>query len=433
MNFLLFQVHLRVLTIIMLLLPTSTTKAQGLQVGDPIINVELQHILNYATDNARLTDFIGDKALLIDFWFTACSSCIESFPKLDSLQKEFKDDLNILLVTFETEEKTLHTFNTINRIKHVKLPSVVADTLMHLIFPHTSAPHEIWVDKNGKIKAITDHTSINRNNIRSLIAGEELNLPLKKDNMEYTMFDPLIKYIDPQKMYKYNIISSHEPGLPASDGIYIQPDNGFLRAKGSNVHFHNLYIMAYNQWGKSFNHNRLIIDKSVLERLGQTKDPYQNAFCYDSWWRDTTRAKACQEMQADLDGFFNLKSYSEKRTVPCLVLKEIGTKKRYISNNPSGKGDSYSDKDTLYIENVFLKYPVEAVFNYGRYAWSPYQFFDETGYEGKMSIKLPKKVESIEQVNRFLKDYDLEVVMEKRRMDVIVIKEGKNKKSTRNN
>jgi thiol-disulfide isomerase/thioredoxin len=129
-------------------------------VGDRISGFELKQMLNYPSEKARLTDFTNNKALLVDFWFTACSSCIESFPKLDSIQKEYKDDLNILLVTFETKEKVLKIFNTIKRISHVKLPSVVADTLMHLIFPHVSAPHEIWIGKDGKIKAITDHRSV---------------------------------------------------------------------------------------------------------------------------------------------------------------------------------------------------------------------------------------------------------------------------------
>lgn len=423
MKFSILQVHMRVLIVIIWLLPTSTTRAQGLQVGDPIIHLELKNILNYSADSARLTDFIGDKALLIDFWFAACASCIESFPKLDSIQKEFKDDLNILLVTFETEEKAVRTFNTIDRIKHVKLPSVVADTLLHLIFPHASAPHEIWIDKQGKIKAITDHTSINRNNIRSLIAGDELNLPVKKDNIEYSVFDLLIKSLDLNKMLKYNVISSHQPGLPASDGMYLHPDNGFLRAQATNVHFQSLYIMAYDQWGKGFNYNRLIIDSSVIVRLKESEDK-RNTFCYDSWWRDTSKAKACSEMQSELDHFFNLTSYSEKRKVICLVLRKTGTETKFISNKSTERQGIYYENDTLCLENVYLKYPVENVLNYGRYAWAPSQFIDETGYEGKVSIQLPINFESIAQVNRFLKNFDLEVTIEDRWLSVIIIKDN---------
>lgn len=418
-----YKVEIRALIISALILSIATTQSQGMLVGDHISDFELKKMLNYAPGKARLTDFTDNKALLIDFWFTACSSCIESFPKLDSLQKKFKDDLNILLVTFETKEKVLKTFNTIKRISHVKLPSVVADTLMHLIFPHVSAPHEIWIGKDGKIKAITDHRSVTRDNIKLLIAGKELNLPVKKDNMEYSFSEPLVKNLDMDKVYKSTIISAYQPGLPSYDGMYVNPENCLLRAHATNVDFQNLYIIAYDQWGKGFNYSRFIIDSSVVERLKETEDQ-KNSFCYDSWWHDTSRIKACAEMQNELDHFFNLTSSFDKRKIPCVVLRQTGTQKRFITTPTNVRQDSYYDKDTLCLDNVYLKYPIDGIFNFGRYAWSPFQFFDETGFYGKITIRLPKKFESIEQVNHFLKDFDLEVVIEDRWQDVIIIKDN---------
>lgn len=419
-----FKACIHVLIIGILIFHISTTQSQGMLIGERISDFELKHMLNYKSDKARLTDFTGNKALLIDFWFSSCSSCIESFPKLDSIQKEFKNDLNVLLVTFETKEKAVKTFNTIKKISHIKLPSVLEDTLLHLVFPHTSAPHEIWIDKNGKIKAITDHTSINRENIRSLITGEELNLPVKKDNMEYSFVDPVEKTADWNKMIKSTFLSTHQPGLPALGGIYIHPETGFLRVNAVNVHFQSLYILAYDQWGKSFNYNRFIIDKNILERFKEKGDN-KNVFCYDGWWRDTTRVKACSEMQEELDRYFHTKSYSEKRKIPCIILKENGIQKRYKSVNPSARTNTYSENDTLYLENVYLKYLIYSTFNYGQDAWSPFQFIDETGYEGPMSIKLPEKFETITQVNSYLKNLDLEVTLEERWLDVIIITEAK--------
>ncbi|MBX2924119.1 MAG: redoxin domain-containing protein [Chitinophagaceae bacterium] len=418
-----YKVEVRVFIINVLLLSIATTQSQGMLVGDRISDFELKQMLNYTPGKARLTDFANNKALLVDFWFTACASCIESFPKLDSIQKEFKDDLNILLVTFESKEKVLKTFSTLKRISHVKLPSVVADTLMHLIFPHTTAPHEIWIGKDRKIKAITDHTSINRDNIKLLIDGKDLKLPIKKDNMEYSLFDPLVKNMELDRMFKYNIISSNQPGLPASDGMYIHPDNGFLRAQATNVDFQSLYVMAYNQWSKGFNYGRLIIDSSVMQRLQEAENG-RNTFCYDSWWKDTSRINACTEMQNELDHFFNLKSYLEIRKIPCIVLRQKGTKKRFISTATEGREEAYYKKDTLCLDNVYLKYPVETILNYGRHAWSPFQFLDETGYDEKVTIRLPGKFEDLKHVNYFLKDFDLEIAFEERWFEVVVIKDN---------
>lgn len=418
-----YKAKIRVFIMSVLILSIATTQSQGMLVGDRISDFELKQMLNYTPAKARLTDFTNDKALLVDFWFTACTSCIESFPKLDSIQKEFKDDLNVLLVTFETKEKVLKTFNTIKRISHVKLPSVVADTLMHLIFPHVSSPHEIWIGKDGKIKAITDHRAITRDNIKTLIAGKELDIPVKKENMEYSLFASPGKALELDKIFKTTVISSHQQGLPSFNGMYVHPDNGFLRAQVTNDNLQSLYLMAYDQLGKGFNYSRFIIDSNALVRFKDSVDG-RNIYCYDSWWKDTSRIKACAEMQNELDRFFNLSSTLEKRKMPCMVLRQKGTKKRFIISSAGLMQDAYYDKDTLFLDNVYLKYPADAILNSGMYAWAPFQFLDGTGFEGKVTMRLPKKFESIEQVNRFLKDFDLEVVVEDRWQDVIIIKDN---------
>lgn len=409
--------------IVLLLLLTISAKSQGLQIGDRISDFELKKIINYKSSSARLTDFTNGKALLIDFWFSSCSSCIESFTKLDSLQNEFQDNLNILLVTYEPKEKVFKTFNTIKRISHVKLPTVVSDTLLHLAFPHLSAPHQIWIDKDGKIMAITDHSQLIRKNIRALITNEELNLPLKKDDFKFSFELPLASIFANNNTIKYSFFSNYQPGIPSSSGFYIDPESGLLIARSTNVDFQKLYVQAYNQWGNDFNYNRIILEDSVLDRLKPNGQSI-NSFCFEIWWKDTSKVNACSEMQSELDRFFKIKSFSEKRKMQCIILKEIGVKKRYQSQLSSGITDAYSKNDTLFLDNVKLRYPIKNILNYGRYAWSPFQFIDETNYKDRVSIQLPKRFESIAQVNQFLKDFDLEVKIEDRLIDVIVIKDA---------
>lgn len=407
--------------ITLLLLSISTIKAQGLQVGNRCPDIEIKRILNYTSDRARLSDFIGTKALLIDFWFSYCTACLESFPKLDSIQKEFKDDLNILLVTYEPKEKMLGTFNRFDRIKHIKLPSVFSDTLLNLIFPHRSSPHEIWIDKHGEIKAITDHTEVNRANISALIAGRDLNLPVKKDNMDYSAELPLISTLNKEKILKYDFISTFQEGVSGSIGIYVNPDNGYLQARAKNISIQELYVLAYNKWGSDFNYN-LVFNETKQDELRKLDNKYSTTYyCYESWWRDTCRDEALLEMRRDLDKIFSIKSRIEKRKIPCIVLRKKGSLNRFRSGDPSGKTDVYYKDDTIIVKNVYLKYPVANMFN-GSNPWSPFQFIDETGYLGKISILLPRKFESIAQVNSWLKNVDLELNLEYRWMDIIILK-----------
>ncbi len=403
-------------------LHTITTAAQGLQIGDKVPDVEIKRILNYKSGSESLKNLFGDKSLLIDFWFVGCSSCFESFPTIDSIQQEFKDDLNVLLVSYESKEATLRAFAGNKRVSHIKLPSAVSDTLLALMFPHYSAPHEIWIDKNGIVRAITDHRSITRENIRAFISGKELNLPLKKDNMEYVFELPLIATLDLHKTIKYNYFSPYHKGIPSSIGMYVNPENGYLTATVRNGGLSDLYILAYGNFATGFNYSRLVMEESVRKRFEQPDDSV-NVFCYENWWLDTTRSKALAEMQDYLDRTLGLSSYTEKRKMPCIVLREAGSQKRYREKQSTIQEDPYVQNDTLYINGVYLKYLIENSFNFGRFSWSPHQFIDETGYEGKVTIALPARFESIAQVNQLLKNYDLEVILEDRWLDVVVIGE----------
>ena len=60
------------------------------EVGRPIPKFTLSDIQYYEKKNVSQADFIG-KWLILDFFSESCSACFKSFPKINELQKEFKD------------------------------------------------------------------------------------------------------------------------------------------------------------------------------------------------------------------------------------------------------------------------------------------------------------------------------------------------------
>src|SRR5438309_1226849 len=67
------------------------------EIGKPCPDFTLNEIYNYPKSKASLQDFKG-KWLILDFWSRGCTACIQSFPKLNELTKEFKDKVQIVLV-----------------------------------------------------------------------------------------------------------------------------------------------------------------------------------------------------------------------------------------------------------------------------------------------------------------------------------------------
>src|SRR5258705_5959636 len=63
------------------------TEIHELTIGDKVPDIVFENVLNYKNKKAKLSDFKG-KLVILDIWSVGCISCIESFPKLEALQKQ---------------------------------------------------------------------------------------------------------------------------------------------------------------------------------------------------------------------------------------------------------------------------------------------------------------------------------------------------------
>lgn len=83
----------------------STTADGGLQIGnaipDELWDMPLQ-VVNHPQGKETITlAEYKDKLIILDFWGTACGTCITSLYKLDTLQSQLADDLAVIPVAVE--------------------------------------------------------------------------------------------------------------------------------------------------------------------------------------------------------------------------------------------------------------------------------------------------------------------------------------------
>ncbi|HRP30815.1 MAG TPA: TlpA disulfide reductase family protein [Agriterribacter sp.] len=182
---------LSVLAILCLYINAQPPAIKPLTIGDTVPDIVFHHVINYKNSTARLSDFKG-KLVILDFWATWCGSCINAFPKMDSLQAKFNDKIQIMLINTEKtgnkdeSENRVEEFYTkwlIKTQRRFLLPSSIQqiDTLRQL-FPHLFIPHYVWISQDRKVIGITSRTEINAWNIETAINGLELNMPVKSDN-----------------------------------------------------------------------------------------------------------------------------------------------------------------------------------------------------------------------------------------------------------
>lgn len=71
----------------------------ALKIGDqvPDLNFPAFNYNNGKPAGFKFSDLKG-KLIILDFWGTFCEPCLEGFSKLDSMQKYFKDRIQIITV-----------------------------------------------------------------------------------------------------------------------------------------------------------------------------------------------------------------------------------------------------------------------------------------------------------------------------------------------
>ncbi len=164
-----------ILIIILSIVVSCEKENRIAELGKQVPNYTFNNVLNSDLEQISIQDLKG-KTVILEFWATWCGSCIPAMKELDSLQKEFENDLKVITISSENK-KRLNKFIKSTNISLI----VVSDTSHYSNFKYQIIPHSIIIDKKGIVRAITSPENINRDVINKLISKNEISLDLKDD------------------------------------------------------------------------------------------------------------------------------------------------------------------------------------------------------------------------------------------------------------
>lgn len=301
--------------------------------------------LNYKKPVMRLSEF-RHTPVILDFFSIYCGSCIAELPRLDTLQKIYGNRLQFIVVSSEPMADVKKFLSKNRRAKNISLPFITEDTLLEKVFPFKIIPHEVWLDGNFTVKAITDQYEVSEANIDKLINTGALTLPLKQDELAFTTALPLFEQgnggtQDP--LVCRSLLSRYLPGVPAASG---------QEAKGKTQRFYFINLPLYSLYEAAWG----VPGNRVISNIPDTIDRITQHTAWNTNWLYSYEITLPENypiasrnllMQQDLQRYTGFKARMEDRAIHCWLLKKAPVIKRDIPYTPPadaminvGKGDS---------------------------------------------------------------------------------------------
>jgi thiol-disulfide isomerase/thioredoxin len=407
--------------------------SQTLKVGDPFPSIIATDVINYGDSLLRFND-LSCPLIILNFWNQGCEANMDAFPKLDSLQKIFKGELQLVMVNRERKDSTLRFFSKRKRLVLPAIPMVTGGEKLWKLFTNSSIPYQVWIH-DGKVAYITNSYNLSRRHIEGVLAGKRpvmINLP-----------DEEGKQIPEWQRFLYSSsLSSCSKGrkdMGDTEGVI---DGTLISLSSSCVSAVDLFIKAYREYNK---HAFRTTKEVVLDADNPFRYTYppqddeidewkpQYSYTYQLVLPISLRKSRYQFMQQDLKRYFPLEAKIEKRKIKCYALVRTGSLQALAS-----KGGKRIDR---LLPTAFLKDGDSSRyarnFPFSSFAakvgqWIEYfldmPFEDKTNYGGSIDIDLREADIDPFNLDELQKDflrYHLKIVLSEKLMDVLVLKEKK--------
>ncbi len=293
-----------------------------LEVGDVFPKLVLQDVYNYKEEVLDLNDFAG-MPIIIDFWSTTCKSCLESFPKLDSLQKMFAGQVQFILVNPQPfgADSTDRLFKNRSALFKPIIPFITRDTVLTKLLEPVGMPYMTWIGADGVVKHFSGR--VTSNTIQQLIDDEPIGiLPyVRKRAYPTSIFAP---YIEPFVEYYSGITKRIHDANPKND-----VRNAVLSVTHADPAY--LFKMAFNEGeGRFTGLGRFALEVRDSARYIIPKDDNlteqwraENTFNYALALPPGKQHLKYRYMREDLERYFDVEAKVEKRKMTCYVLRSL--------------------------------------------------------------------------------------------------------------
>jgi len=407
-----------------------------LKEGDLMPDLSLSNDrINLPANIKNLYDFHG-KIILLDFWNVYCAGCIKAFPKLEKLQREFDGDLQVLLVTTDSEDKVKSLFSRAEAAR-TSLPIIYADTTFSNVFP-LKIPHHAWLDSGMRLLAVATPDGATRDNLTAILSGDEPIFAKAAFRPDFLPNTPLIKSNVSdlnEDGVQYSFFSRYIPGISYRRGIAVDSLSGdTVRMSFYNTAPIDLIRMAWggfadndNTFGLPGNLSKIFFETErkrdfVPPSSGGVSNWYQkNSLCYEIMESSGVREDIRQRMKKDLNAYLGIDVRQEVRQVKCLKL--VKTSEENTFKTDGGMRGVFSDNASNMLK--FRKITAKQVVRNLAVFLPDEIIVDGTKYDGLLDLDISRNYRgSLIKTRSALNKYGLDLRETVEEISIWVIKDN---------
>lgn len=406
-------------------------KAQSIYTGETWPNLEFKEVLNHYKPTLQFSDF-PRKVFIIDFWAHSCAPCIEAFPHLDSLQAQFKDQLQIIMINPETKDSTIRYFQRMKKIYVPKnIPMVTGEKELMKKLKDLGY---LWLDSSRVLRYAGNRSHTTAANIQKFLSQIPLTFKQNHSVPDLNRDVPLIaegegRWLDSVNFYSY--LFHHEfnmslnGSIPGKNG----PPN---RLYVPNLTVLYLYRAAFNR-GEWEDHKVMpteirVKDSSLFfEPTGEKADEnweINHQYTYDVKVPKSRADDIYKVMQRDLAMHFGLKVEVQSLERDCWVLEPLADRS-FISTS----GGAYSNVGRPKTDSTirFKHWPSDDLwFTLKEYLlrFSPLPLVNQLSYSGPMNFEIHQNIlisGNLERFKETLRINGMAIRKTRKKMPVLVI------------
>jgi len=421
------------------------------EVGKPMPDFTLNNITYYKTKRVSLKDFKG-KWLFLDFWFSHCAACIQSFSKVNDLHKQFRNELNWIMVGLNDVKtnKGIQTLYEKFRAKQkLEMPSAYDSILADKWGIH-SMPHIIIIDPLGIVRFISGGQDITAQKIRDLVNGK--NVSFYPKDRERTEFDAKKlmnttnnNEADDKLLYR-SILTKwfgnerQMAGYELDRYVKLPPQYWKDGWSAAMVPLYALYNFAYlGKWdwdytdtlltGKYLPRPVLEIKDSSLFQFDYTVDVGKGTYNYNLTIpaSEVTKNNLMSLMQKDLKTVFKYEVSIESRVTPVWKLvanpgaiERLKTKGNKKFTTPGTHAAGFT------LTNWPSEILIEELGFYLKERYRGELFVDDTGLTGNIDFTIEADMTNLEDIRKELQRQGMDLVKGEKVMKALIIRDPKN-------